>query len=317
MGLSGSVRLGVEPRLDGDAALIRDPEGRFRENYNRVNFMFAHELAGSPMWELPNLIALSRRMPDHRDTYWSNGRIAVNNNWEYGQKERLGLDETIVNIEHNNSMIMLKHTEQDPEYGPVLQKVLARMVELSGERMRADVTVGEVLILISSPNRVTPYHMDGEANFLLQVAGDKQFYVFDHTDRTLVTDLELEKFYAVSMVLATYRPERQVDARAYDLRAGFGIHVPVTAPHWVQNNDNVSVALSVTYELRSIDRLTQLHRFNRRLRSVGLSPSPPGTSEWRDRLKLAAARGATAVRRSLRKNAPVSRPYAVWTPPTA
>jgi hypothetical protein len=292
---------------------IQDPHGEFRRNYNRVNFMFAHELAGSPMWELPNLIALSRRMPDHRDTYWSNGKIAVENNWEYKQDERLSLDETIVNIGHNNSMVMLKHTEQDPEYGPELQKVLARIVELSGERMRDDVTVGEVLILISSPNRVTPYHMDGETNFLLQVAGDKQFYVFDHTDRTLVTDLDLEKFYSISMVLATYRPERQADAKAYDLRAGFGIHVPVNAPHWVQNHDNVSVALSVTYELRSVDRLQELHRINRRLRSVGLSPSAPGASRWRDDLKLAAYRTA----RSLRKRPPLVRPYPVWTPPPA
>jgi hypothetical protein len=296
-----------------DAPVILDPNGEFRRNYNRVNFMFPHELAGSPMWELPNLIALSRRMPDHRDTYWSNGRVAVENNWEYKQNEKLSLDETIVNIEHNNSMVMLKHTEQDPEYGPQLQQVLARIVALAGEQMRADVTVGEVLILISSPNRVTPYHMDGETNFLLQAAGDKKFYVFDHTDRTLVTDLELEKFYSVSMVLATYRPERQPQATAYDLRAGFGIHVPVNAPHWVQNNDNVSVALSVTYELRSVDRLQELHRINRRLRAIGLSPTPPGRSPWRDAVKLATYRAA----RALRKPQPVVRPYPVWTPPPA
>jgi hypothetical protein len=296
-----------------DAPVILDPQGEFRRNYNRVNFMFPHELAGSPLWELPNLIALARRMPDHRDTYWSNGKIAVDNNWEYKQNEKLSLDDTIVNIEHNNSMVMLKHTEQDPVYGPQLQRVLARIVALAGEQMRADVTVGEVLILISSPNRVTPYHMDGETNFLLQVAGDKQFYVFDHTDRTLVTDRELENFYSVSMVLATYRPERQVDARAYDLRAGFGIHVPVNAPHWVQNNDNVSVALSVTYELRSVDRLQELHRINRRLRVLGLNPAPPGRSDWRDAVKLAAYRAA----RSLKKPPQVVRPYPIWTPPPA
>jgi hypothetical protein len=300
-------------KADPEKPVILDPHGEFRRNYNRVNFTFAHELAGHPMWELPNLIALSRRMPDHRDTYWSNGKIAVENSWEYKQQEKLPLDETIVNIEHNDSMVMLKHTEQDPEYGPELRKILARIVELSGERMRADVTVGEVLILISSPNRITPYHMDGEANFLLQVAGDKKFYVFDHTDRTLVTDLELEKFYAISMVLATYRPERQADAQAYDLRAGYGIHVPVNAPHWVQNSNNVSVALSVTYELRSVDRLTELHRINRRLRTLGLRPTPPGRSRWRDELKLAAYRAV----RSLRKRAPAVRPYPVWTPPPA
>jgi hypothetical protein len=265
------------------------------------------------MWELKNLVALSRRMPDHRDTYWSNGKIAVNNNWESGQKDRLTLDETLVNIEHNNSLVILKHTEQDPQYGPVLQQVLARIVQLAGEQMRCDVTVGEVLILVSSPHRVTPYHMDGETNFLLQVAGDKKFYVFDHTDRTLVSDLELEKFYSISQVLANYRPERQADANAYELRAGFGIHVPVNAPHWVQNYDNVSVALSVTYELRSVDRLTDLHRINRRLRTLGLRPSPPGASAWRDEMKLAAYRAA----RRLRKPPAVLRPYPVWTPPAA
>ena len=295
------------------AGVIEDPQGLFRRNYNRMNFMFPHRLAGNPMWDLANLVALSRRMPDHRDTYWSNGRIAVNNNWESGQKDRVGLDETLVNIGHNDSLVILKHTEQDPEYGPVLQQILARIVELAGEQMRCDVTVGEVLILVSSPNRVTPYHMDGETNFLLQVAGDKQFYVFDHTDRTLVTHLELEQFYAVSQVLANYRPERQADANAYDLRAGFGIHVPVNAPHWVQNRDNVSVALSVTYELRSIDRMTQLHRINRRLRTLGLHPSPPGAAAWRDELKLAAYRAA----RSLRKPPAVLPPYPVWTPPPA
>jgi hypothetical protein len=296
--------------------MLNDPEGLFSKNYNRVNFLFAHQLAGNPMFELPNLVALARRMPDHRDTYWQNGDVKVYNNWEDGQKHRLSLDETITQIEHNNSLVMLKHTEQDPEYGPALQQVLARIVELSGEQMRCDVKVGEVLILISSPNRVTPYHMDGEVNFLLQVAGDKTFHVFDHTDRTLVTDSELEKFYAVSMVHAVYRPERQNDAVTYELRQGWGIHIPVTAPHWVQNKDNVSVALSVTYELRSIDRLIELYRVNRRLRNLGFNPSSPGDSPWRDQVKLAAYKSASAVR-SLGKRRRASGPYAVWTPPAA
>jgi hypothetical protein len=298
---------------NGRRSVIDDPEGLFSRNYNRVNFMFPHKLAGDPLWELDNLLALSRRMPDHRDTYWSNGKVAVGNSWEAGQKDRLSLDETLANIEHNNSIVILKHTEQDPEYGPVLQQVLGRIVELAGEQMRCDVTVGEVLILVSSPNRVTPYHMDGETNFLLQVRGDKLFYVFDHNDRGLVTDLELERFYSVSQALANYRPERQADAREYDLRAGYGVHVPVNAPHWVQNADNVSVALSVTYELRSVDRLRDLHRINRRLRSIGLRPSAPSAAPWRDQIKLAAYRAA----RSLRRAPAVSRPYPIWTPPPA
>ena len=93
-------------------------------------------------------------MPDHRDTYWSNGKVAINNRWETGTEGRASLQDTIVNIAHNDSMVILKHTEQDPVYGPVLQDFLTRLVVASGARMRGDVTIGEALILLSSPNRI-------------------------------------------------------------------------------------------------------------------------------------------------------------------
>jgi hypothetical protein len=300
--------------LRADLVTVADTEGQFEANYNRRNFMFAHELARHPLFELPSLVDLTRRMPDHRDTYWSNGNVAVGNSWDVGTAGRHSLQDTIANIEHNNSIVILKHTEQDPVFAPVLHNVLQSMIDLSGERMRSDVTIGEVLILVSSPGRITPFHMDAEVNFLWQIRGEKTFYIFNQNDRSLVTDVELENFYSVSASLAVYRPERQADATAYELRQGFGLHLPVTAPHWVQNKDNVSVALSVNYELRSVGRLVELHRFNRKLRRLGINPSPPCTSKWRDDLKLVAGKGLRAVR-SLRKRATAAPAYAAWTPP--
>jgi len=44
-----------------------------------------------------------------------------------------------------------------------------------------------------------------------------------------------------------------------------GWHVPVCAPHWVQNKNNVSVAISVNYELRSVERLKRIYRINHRV----------------------------------------------------
>jgi len=295
--------------------MVADEErARFLKSYNRSSFMFPHGLAGHPLFELPSLIRLAERMPDHRETYWSNGSVAVDHTWAEGTLQRKSLVDTIANIERNNSIVILKHTEQDPEYAAVLQGTLARLVDLSGERLRADATIGEVLILISSPGRVTPYHMDGEANFLLQVAGRKDFYVFDPGDRTLVTDMDLERFYAVGNHIAVYHPDRQVEAAAYDLHPGYGVHIPVTAPHWVRNGDNVSVALSVNYELRSGERLLKLHRLNRRLRRYGLNPRPPGASALGDRVKLLAAGAISAVRSWVRTDPP-AHSYAVWTPP--
>lgn len=298
----------------GRLVTVTDPEGDFRRNYNRANFMFKHELSGNPLFELQSLVELTQRMPDHGEHYWSNGPVAVNNTWSDGTIGRQSLKDTIINIEHNNSIVILKHTEQDPIFAPVLQNVLATMIELAGPPMRTDVTIGEVLILISSPGRITPYHMDAETNFLLQIAGDKWFHIFSHSDRTLVTEQEREDFFAISRNCAVYRSDRQHECNKYDLRAGYGVHVPPCAPHWVQNRDNVSVALSVNYELRSVDRLEKLYKFNHRLRKMGLEPAPPAVSTWRDRIKLAASDGVAAVKAVSRKR-PGPPPWQVWTPP--
>ena len=294
--------------------ILADPDGVFARNYNRQHFSFAHGLSGNPLFDLDNLIELSRRIPEHWEPYWSNGRVQVNNAWEAGTQGRATLQDTIANIAHNDSIVIMKHTEQDPVYGPVLQEFLGRVIDFAGEQMRSDVTIGETLILISSPNRVTPYHMDGETNFLVQVRGDKWFYVYDHADRTLITDEERERYFAGNISSAVYNKDRQKDATAYDLRAGYGIHVPTGAPHWVQNKDNVSVAISVNYELRSVYRLSKIYKMNQQLRKLGITPRPPGTSQWRDGLKYTAAR-TLASARSLVSKPPAAKPVPVWSPP--
>jgi mannose-6-phosphate isomerase-like protein (cupin superfamily) len=293
---------------------VTDRQGRFRRDYNRVNFMFEHELAGNPLFELESLVELTRRMPDHGEHYWANGEVAVNNTWSDGTIGRQSLRDTIINIEHNNSTVVLRHTEQDSAFAPVLHGVLTTIIELSGERMRSDVRIGEVSILVSSPGRIATYRMDSETNFLLQVAGDKWVHIFDQSDRTLVTDRELEEFFAVDRGCAVVRTDSRDDCVKHDLRAGYGVHVPTCAPHWTRNRDNVSVALSVNYELRSVERLEKLYRFNHRLRRLGLSPAAPQTSGWRDRIKLAAAEGIAAMRLAGKHRG--GRTYPVWKPPS-
>jgi hypothetical protein len=308
--------LSASPVNQAAPPALTDPQGLFSRNYNRKTFSFPHGLASSPLFDLDNLLELAKRMADHPDTYWSNGKVAIGNSWEAGTGGRMSLQDTVAHIADNDSIVILKHTEQDPVYAPLLQDFLGRVIDLCGEQMRTDVIVGETLILISSPHRVTPYHMDGETNFLVQVRGDKWFYVFDHEDRTLVTHEDRERYFCGDISSATYRKEKQETAVTYDLKAGYGIHVPVAAPHWVQNRDEVSVAISVNYELHSVERTAKIHRINRRLRRLGLNPTVPGQSALRDRLKLAAA-GALAGIRSIYRSSRASRAYDVWTPPPA
>lgn len=289
--------------------LLSDPNGSFRHHYNTSSFMFAHGLDGDA-FSLPALLGVAARLPQTDEfVYWSNGPVRVTDRWEQGKAARLTLPETISGIAGNNSMVILKHVEQDPEIGPMLRAFLQSVVDLSGPAMRDDVVVGEALILLSSPNRVTSYHIDAECNYLVQLVGDKTLNVFDPADRTLITHDELESFHDGDHNGALYKPDRQNEARIYDLKAGHGVHIPVGAPHWVQNGDNVSVALSINYELRSVHRMSRIYRVNRRLRRrLGGSPTAPGASAWRDALKLAVARGL------IDRGAPAAASCDVWTP---
>jgi hypothetical protein len=98
-------------------------------------------------------------------------------------------------------------------------------------------------------------------------------------------------------------------------RSGCGAHVPSTAPHWAQNGDDVSVAVSLNYDLRSMERLARIHRINRRLRRLGMHPRTPGTNEAIDTTKLVAYRAYAAGSR-LVKPVHVHPDAFGWTPPS-
>jgi hypothetical protein len=297
---------------DGDMPVLTDPDGQFARNFNRRHFLFRHGLKDHPLFELRNLIALAER-PLHVEAYWSNGKVGPADSWGTDRAPRLTLIDTLANIGNNNSLVILKQVAQDPIYGPVLQDFLASVVALSGEQMRQDVAVGETSILISSPNRLTTYHMDDDCNFLMQAVGNKTLWVYDHNDRTLVSHEEREQYHMGNQNSIVYLESRQCDAAAYELHAGDGVHIPVFAPHWARNNDNISVAVSVNYQLRPMLAEKRVYRVNSLLRKLGAAPTPPGFSPWRDRLKIAAANGLYAAHHLLKPK----RAHPVWTPPLA
>ena len=282
--------------LSHPEALLTDAGGQFARHYNRAPFLFAHGLAGHDLFALPQLRDLAGRLADHPETYWSNGRAQMQDRWEKGRDGRLSLHETIAHIASNDSLVILKHVEQDPAYAGLLRRFLSQVVAFSGDVMGADVIVGEVLVLVSSPNRLTPYHVDAETNFLVQITGDKTLCVYDHADRSLVSHAEREGYVAGDHNSARFRGERAGDGMVFDLRAGHGVHIPVFAPHWVQNGDNVSVSLSVNYELRSVKQMSEVYLINRYLRRLGMAPTPPGRSVTKDAAKRMIAKGLRRLR---------------------
>ena len=276
-----------------------DQKPAFAANYNRACFMFDHQLHLNPLFELDNLAALTERLPAEA-VYCSVGAAEVGGGWNQGEDPKRHVPGIVRSIAEAGALVMLKSVDRDPEFGPVFRQVVAELATQVGDQLIEDLDLGRATLLISSPHRVTAYHIDAEVNYLLQIRGEKQFYVFDGRDRTLVSDAELEAFYAGDFNAAHYRQDRQDSATVCHMAPGKGAHVPVNAPHWVRNGEQVSVSLSVNYDLRSNHQVGTVYRINHRLRRVGLRPLAPGVSPWRDRLKVAAFDGANRAKRLTR-----------------
>jgi hypothetical protein len=270
----------------------------FLAKYNRSSFMFDHELHRLDIFDLPNLVEVSKRLPD--PAYYSTADVSVADGWKNTGDRRRSLPATIASIAETNSLVVLKHVEKDPEFGPVFRQVVAEVVDQVGEALRSDVEIGRATLLIASPRRVTPYHIDAEVNYLLQLRGDKLVSVFDAYDRTLLTDAEIEAFHCGDLNSAKYDTGRQKDAHVYDFKPGHGIHVPLHAPHWVQNGDDVSIAISINFSLKSTARASKVYKMNHRLRKTGLRPVAPGVSPWQDQVKIFAFDALASAKQAAR-----------------
>jgi hypothetical protein len=229
-------------------AIARDAP--FPGLFNQDSFVFAHGLHLEPLYDLPTLIDLAGRVGPE-GAYWSTRPAAIGDGWEEGPPPDMPLQQAVATIGQANSLVVLKNIETDPVFSAVFRDVVADMAQRAGPALLGDMVHGRATLLISSPRRITGYHIDAEANFLLQLRGAKTVHVFDGRDPAIVPEEEREAFYAGNMNAAQYRPAQQSQARVIDFRPGTGVHVPVDWPHWVQNGDGISVSISINYDLRS------------------------------------------------------------------
>src|SRR5271154_5546735 len=147
--------------LAPEATLLRNPGEQFQRLYNRESFQFDHQLSGNSLFELPALIAYAKRMESRPEiVYWSNGAVKVGDGWSGPEGHRLSLLDTISGMASNDSQILFKRMELDPEYGPLIRGVISKLLEIVGPQLSHDVIIGRGTLLIASPRRITTYHID-------------------------------------------------------------------------------------------------------------------------------------------------------------
>lgn len=269
--------------------------GRMASDFGQAPFALGHRLAGHPLFELPRLVELARRLPEAKVEY-NAGNVPLTLDPKRTPRNGLSAEETVERIETCNSWMVLKNVELDAPYGALLEDCLHEVAAAGGPPVR-EMTDRESFVFVSSPNVLTPYHMDPEENFLLQLRGTKTIHVLPGKDRRVLSLEELERFHAGAHRNLVFRERYRAFARSFTLGPGEGVHVPVTSPHWVQNGPDVSISYSITFQTRAGLRRAHAHRANAALRRLGLEPAPVGASMLSDGAKHLVFRALERMKR--------------------
>lgn len=215
-------------------------------------------------------------------------------------------------IEEPGSWVALYDVQTDPEYREFLHQVMASVNDVvSREEQVYDV---RGFAFISAPPSVTPFHIDRENNFWLNIKGRKTMSVWDHTDHSIVKAEDVEDFI-VFKSLERVRLKEEMRARSidFDFGPGDGVYFPATTPHmtksdihWVKPGDGVAISIGIVFYSDVTRRNAYIYTAHRLLRRLGITPREPGVSKFGDAVKYRLGQLTVTALKHLRNFTPPS-----------
>ena len=124
--------------------------------FDHWHFVFRHHLSDHSLFQLPRLIELARSTAATRadnlyyDAGVQNVRAALGHH-----SAPFPVDETIDRIENAGAWIALKRADADPSYAALLDRCMSDILEVSGRQLERKMRRKEVIVFITSPNRLT------------------------------------------------------------------------------------------------------------------------------------------------------------------
>jgi hypothetical protein len=258
----------------------------------------SHRLTSHPLLQLDALAELGRRQEGRRLVRTHSDEAAAGSSFADAPRlhpNRKDAVATLEGIAEAKAWMSLLNVQCDPPYRALIDEVLDDVRPVidrcdPGMRYRAG------WIFVSSPGAVTPFHMDHEHNFILQIRGSKSLFTWDPFDREVLSEEALEQFHDFSSrEKAVWHESFLSRARVFELQPGMGGYMPSTSPHMVVNGNGPSVTMSFTYYTDSTCRRELLYRGNARLRRLGMSPTPVGRSPRVDDAKAGLLTAYTAA----------------------
>lgn len=267
-----------------------------RAHYNKAGFLVRHRLAEHPMFQLDELFALCRRAPDLAKHRFGEVPIDAHFNSSLADYQRgLTLDDAIDHLVEKRAYIAIYNAERDARYAPVIEGLLGEL-GIAVQAIERTFNWYSTYVFISAQDSITPYHMDREMNFLLQIRGTKTVKLWNPNDDEVMTAEQRDYLFTFAEdSRPTYHPGLEAKAQTFPLAPGLGVHHPFIAPHLVTTGPELSISFAITFRTPSSDLRSDAHAFNHRARRFGLHRIPIG-----ERGKAAAIRTLRRARSLLR-----------------
>jgi cupin superfamily protein len=267
----------------------------FSDAFARRSIAIRHTLVDHPMFTIDAMAELADRLPPE-SVRRERGNLPLVSRDGYVDVGEGPPSATIRDIERNGFRISLRDIQQDRTYAELIDECLDEVDELlksreGGMRRRTG------YLFITAPASNTPMHFDPEHSFLLQIRGMKHVSVAAFEDDA-IRQRELNRYYDGEE--CDFAAMQKV-AEHFTMEPGVGVYLPSLVPHWVTTEAGISVSFSIPFYTEFSERAESVHRINRRLRKLHLSPRAPGVSEPVDRVKATSVELWVKLRKARRK----------------
>ncbi|MFV0672937.1 JmjC domain-containing protein [Variovorax sp. tm] len=269
-----------------------------------------HNFHEHPLFQVPELVKLGMELSKVDQCRFMDPKRTVSSAlWHDGRPPGgRSLEEFFERVEEPGSSVAFYNIEVVPRYQALLMSVVNSMRALV-EREQPDIFRVNGFVFFSAPPSVTPFHIDRENNFWLQLHGRKTLNVWDHRDRGIVPADAVEDFIVTQSLKKVRFSEAFMPlGLEVDARPGDAVYFPSTSPHMTRSkveqgtaSERLSISIGVTFYTAATREVARIHQVNRLMRKCGLSPSYPGESPTADAMKSAVGGFVGAGRARLGK----------------
>lgn len=246
-------------------------------DFDQRLFRFDHSLLQRSELSFDSIREVVLSLPKDQ-VFFSRADMKIDANFDRAHVEYatgLTLESTLADMATTNSYVMVRQPDSHPRLRPVLDDLMVELRDFVHEAHGRVGSAGDVFhdpmlyLFISSPNSVTPFHVDRYSTLLFQLQGQKDVMIWDRHDRETVTDEELEFLFGLPHIKnPAYKGKDTRQPEAVHLVRGQGVHIPFTSPHWVKNGPEVSVSVSFIFQTPPSVKQGNAHRFNYHVRKL-------------------------------------------------